>query len=76
MFMSFCSRREKLFLWLNVLRLIKTERFRKSTCKADIVYIHRIAFPTIPHAKDIGKTVIVNLHNYIPVSYSVTVLVT
>jgi len=49
--MSLCLRREKLFLWLSVLRLIKTERFRKLTCKADIVYIHRLFSPTIPYAK-------------------------
>jgi len=68
------ARREKLFLWLNVLKLIKTERFRKLICRADIVYIPRLSFPAIPYAKEMGKTVVVHLHDYIPVSYSAAIL--
>jgi len=68
------ARREKLFLWLNVLKLIKAERFRKLICRADIVYIPRLSFPVIPYAKEMGKTVVVHLHDYIPVSYSAAIL--
>jgi glycosyltransferase involved in cell wall biosynthesis len=66
--------REKPFLWLNVLRLVKTERFKRLILEADIIYIPRLAFPAIPYAKKMGKKVVVHLHDYIPISYSAAVL--
>jgi hypothetical protein len=68
------SRREKFVLWLNTLRLIKTGRFEKLLRETDILYVPRLAFPAIPHAKKMDKEVIVHLHDYIPVSYSAAVL--
>jgi glycosyltransferase involved in cell wall biosynthesis len=68
------ARREKPFLWLNVLRLVKTERFKRLILEADIVYVPRLAFPAIPYAKKMGKKVVVHLHDYIPISYSAAVL--
>jgi glycosyltransferase involved in cell wall biosynthesis len=53
---------------------MKTERFKKLICKADTVYIPRLAFPAIPYIKGMGKTVVVHLHDYIPLSYSAAIL--
>jgi len=43
-------------------------------CKADTVYIPRLAFPAIPYVKGMGKTVVVHLHDYMPLSYSAAIL--
>ena len=66
--------REKLFLWLNFSRLVRTKRFEELIRGADIIYIPRLAFPAIPYAKEMGKKVVVHLHDYIPISYSAAVL--
>jgi glycosyltransferase involved in cell wall biosynthesis len=68
------AKREKAFLWLNIYRLMKTERFKKLICKADTVYVPRLAFPAIPYVKGMGKTVVVHLHDYMPLSYSAAIL--
>jgi glycosyltransferase involved in cell wall biosynthesis len=68
------ARREKPFLWLNFSRLVRTERFEELIRGADIIYIPRLAFPAIPYAKEMGKKVVVHLHDYIPISYSAAVL--
>jgi glycosyltransferase involved in cell wall biosynthesis len=68
------ARREKAFLWLNMYRLARTERFKELVRGADIVYIPRLAFPAIPYVKEMGKTVVVHLHDYIPLSYSAAIL--
>jgi len=68
------ARREKAFLWLNMYRLARMERFKELVRGADIVYIPRLAFPAIPWVKEMGKTVVVHLHDYIPLSYSAAVL--
>jgi Glycosyltransferase len=68
------SRWEKQVLWFNTLRLAKTERFERLLRESDIVYIPRFAFPLIPHAKKLGKRVVVHLHDYIPISYTAAVL--
>lgn len=68
------SRREKILLWPNVERLAHKEKFRELLRSADIVYVPRFAFPVIPVAKKLGKKVIVHLHDYIPLSYTATVL--
>jgi len=66
--------RKKPALWLNSLRLANSERFRKLLSEHNIVYVPRFAFPIIPVAKKFGKNVIVHLHDYIPISYTATVL--
>jgi glycosyltransferase involved in cell wall biosynthesis len=71
---SLFSKREKPFLWLNTLKLMRTERFRKLVQWADIVYVPRLALPIIPYAKSMGRMTIIHLHDYIPVSYSAAVL--
>ena len=68
------SKREKPILWLNTLRLIRSQRFQKLLRESDAVYIPRFAFPIIPYAKKLGKKVVVHLHGYIPISYTATVL--
>jgi glycosyltransferase involved in cell wall biosynthesis len=67
-------RQEKFLLWLNTLRLIRTERFKKLLHESDIIYVPRIAYPIIPYAKKIGKKVTVHLHGYNLVSYTATIL--
>jgi glycosyltransferase involved in cell wall biosynthesis len=69
------SKREKPVLWLNTARLVRTQRLQKLLRESDVVYIPRFAFPIIPYAKELGKKVVVHLHDYIPVSYTTTVLV-
>ncbi|NAZ12199.1 MAG: glycosyltransferase [Desulfurococcales archaeon] len=68
------SKREKPILWLKTLRLVHTQRFQKLIRKSDVVYIPRFAFPIISYAKKLGKKVVVHLHDYIPISYTATVL--
>ena len=68
------SKREKPILWLNTLKLIRSQRFQKLLRESDIVYIPRFAFPIIPYAKKLNKKVVVHLHDYIPISYTATVL--
>ncbi|MCD6469789.1 glycosyltransferase family 4 protein, partial [Candidatus Bathyarchaeota archaeon] len=68
------SRREKIFLWLNTVRLAKANRFQKLLEWSDIVYVPRFSFPVIPEAKKRRKRVIVHLHDYIPISYTATIL--
>jgi len=68
------SKREKNILWLNALRLARTQRFEGLLRKSDIVYVPRFAFPIIPYAKRMKKKVVVHLHDYIPISYTATVL--
>jgi len=68
------ARREKAFLWLNMYRFARTERFKELVRGADIVYIPRLAFPAIPYVKEMGKSVVVHLHDYIPLSYSAAIL--
>lgn len=68
------SKWEKPVLWFNTSRLVRAERFRKLIRECDVIYIPRFAFPIIPYAKQMGKKVIVHLHDYIPVSYTAIVL--
>jgi len=68
------SKREKPILWLNTLRFAHIQRFQKLLRESDVVYIPRFAFPIIPYAKKLGKKVVVHLHDYIPISYTATVL--
>jgi len=66
--------RSKHLLWFNILRLTRSRAFEKLVEGADVIYMPRFAFPIIPLAKRLGKRVAVHLHNYIPVSYTATVL--
>jgi len=68
------AKREKVWLWLNASRLADSQRFQKILRKSDVVYIPRLSFPIIPIAKRFNKNVIVHLHDYIPISYTSTVL--
>ncbi len=68
------AKREKVLLWLNTSRLASSQRFQKMLRESDVVYVPRFSFPVIPHAKKLGKNVIVHLHGYIPVSYTATIL--
>lgn len=68
------SRREKIFLWPNVARLARSDRFQRLLRSADVVYVPRFSFPVIPYAKRLGKRVVVHLHDYIPISYTSVVL--
>jgi glycosyltransferase involved in cell wall biosynthesis len=68
------SKREKPVLWLNTVKLVHTQRFQKLLRESDVVYIPRFAFPIIPYAKKLGKKVVVHLHDYIPISYTATIL--
>jgi len=68
------AKREKVWLWLNASRLTTSQRFQKTLRESDVVYIPRFSFPIIPIAKKFGKNVVVHLHDYIPISYTATVL--
>jgi len=68
------SKWEKPILWLNTLRFVHIQRFQKLLRESGVVYIPRFAFPIIPYAKKLGKKVVVHLHDYIPISYTATVL--
>ncbi|MCC6055679.1 MAG: glycosyltransferase family 4 protein [Desulfurococcaceae archaeon] len=68
------SKREKPVLWVNTSRLVNTRKFQGLLHESNVVYIPRFAFPIIPHAKRLGKKAVVHLHDYIPISYTATVL--
>ena len=68
------SKWEKPILWLNTLRLVRTQRFRRLLRESGVVYVPRFAFPLIPCAKRLARKVVVHLHDYIPISYTATVL--
>lgn len=68
------SRWEKPILWLNTLKLVESEKFRKLLKGIDIVYVPRMAFPLVPYVKKHGKKVVVHLHDYVPVTYAAAVL--
>jgi glycosyltransferase involved in cell wall biosynthesis len=68
------AKREKALLWLNTSRLAGSQHFQKILRESDVVYIPRFSYPVIPHARKLGKKVIVHLHGYIPVSYTATIL--
>lgn len=68
------SRWEKPALWLNTLKLVRKERFKRLLKEADVVYVPRFAFPVVPYAKSMGKKVIVHLHDYVPISYTAVIL--
>jgi glycosyltransferase involved in cell wall biosynthesis len=44
--------------------------FRKLVEWADVVYIPHYAYPVIPRVKELGRRVIVHLHDYQPISYT------
>jgi glycosyltransferase involved in cell wall biosynthesis len=60
-------------LWLNTYMLSREGWFRGLIEWADIVYIPRYAYPLIPLAKDLGKRVVVHLHDYQPISYTAVI---
>jgi len=68
------SARNKQLLWANAFRLSRLESFKKLISWAEVVYVPRFTFPVIPSAKKMHRKVVVHLHDYIPVSYTATVL--
>ena len=68
------SVRNKHLLWTLTLKLNKLSYFKKLIETVDIVYIPRLAFPIIQLAKRLNKKVIIHLHDYIPISYTSTIL--
>jgi glycosyltransferase involved in cell wall biosynthesis len=61
-------------IWFNTLMLTRKRDFEKLLSDNSIVYIPKAAYPIIPYAKKMGKTVIVHLHGYMPISYTTNVL--
>src|SRR5437867_12978932 len=59
--------RSKIHLWRNL--LLSRNLLRRLVNDFDVVYVPRLAYPIIPQAKDLGKKVIVHLHDYQPISY-------
>jgi glycosyltransferase involved in cell wall biosynthesis len=60
----------KLELWFNAYIVSREGWFRKLVEWADVVYIPRYAYPVIPRVKELGRRVIVHLHDYQPISYT------
>jgi len=60
----------KLELWLNAYMVSREGWFRKLVEWADVVYIPHYAYPVIPSVKELGRRVIVHLHDYQPISYT------
>jgi glycosyltransferase involved in cell wall biosynthesis len=60
----------KLELWFNAYMVSREGWFKKLVEWADVVYVPRYAYPVIPRVKELGRRVIVHLHDYQPVSYT------
>ena len=60
----------KLELWFNAYIVSREGWFRKLVKWADVVYIPRYAYSVIPRVKELGRRVIVHLHDYQPISYT------
>jgi len=60
----------KLELWFNAYMVSREGWFRKLVEWADVVYIPRYAYSVIPSVKELGRRVIVHLHDYQPISYT------
>jgi len=60
----------KLELWFNAYMVSREGWFRKLVEWADVVYVPRYAYSVIPSVKELGRRVIVHLHDYQPVSYT------
>jgi glycosyltransferase involved in cell wall biosynthesis len=60
----------KLELWFNAYMVSREGWFRKLVEWADVVYIPRYTYPVIPRVKELGRRVIVHLHDYQPISYT------
>jgi glycosyltransferase involved in cell wall biosynthesis len=63
----------KLQLWNNLVVLGRHRWFIELVDVHDVVYIPRYCYPTISLAKRRGKTVIVHLHDYLPISFNAAV---
>jgi len=60
----------KLELWFNAYMVSREGWFRRLVEWADVVYVPRYAYPVIPRVKELGRGVIVHLHDYQPISYT------
>jgi len=68
------SKRSRPILWLNLLKLVKIQRFQKLLREHDVIYIPRFALPLIPYAKRENRKVIVHLHDYVLISNAMAIL--
>lgn len=68
------SRWRKVELWINVVKFVRSARFREIIMGADVIYLPGIAYPIIPHVKSLGKKVVIHLHGYSLLSYTAMVL--
>ena len=59
--------------WLHFLNPSVKKRYKRLMKKFDIIYIP-YGYPLIPLAKELGKRVIVHLHDYQPVTFNSTIL--
>src|SRR5438874_681113 len=59
--------RSKIHLWRNL--ILGQEVLAPLIKDADVVYVPRLCYPVVSQAKDLGKSVIVHLHDYQPISY-------
>jgi len=64
----------KIHLWKNLAIMKKRPAFKRLIKWADIIYIPRIAYPIIPLARELGKKIIVHLHDYQPVNFQSMIL--
>jgi glycosyltransferase involved in cell wall biosynthesis len=60
----------KLELWFNAYMVSREGWFRRLVEWADVVYIPHYAYSVIPSVKELGRGVIVHLHDYQPISYT------
>jgi len=59
----------KIHLWRNLMTAGKLGFFNDLIRNNDITYIPRLSYPLIPLVKDLGKKVVVHLHDYQPITY-------
>jgi len=71
---SFLDAPTKIHLWRNLAIMGKNLSFKRLVKWADIIYIPRIAYPVIPLIKNLGKKIVVHLHNYQPINFQSTIL--
>lgn len=69
----FLAAANKLQLWHNLAVLGRLQWFVELVDAHDVVYIPRYCYPAISIAKQQGKTVLVHLHDYLPISFNAAV---
>jgi len=61
-------------LWTSLARPSFRSWFKPLIRRTDVVYIPRYCYPLVPLVKDLGKKVVLHLHDYLPISYNAAVL--